>query len=576
MRCTVNCAMTVHIERRQPQTQAAGWNWPQQLHPVLRQVYERRDIAGPDDLQTELAGIEPVGSFTVLESAAQLLLEHRARRVVVVGDYDSDGATSTALMVLCLRAFGFEDVRYFVPDRFALGYGLSVAAVERIRELEPSLLVTVDNGISSFDGVAAARAAGIDVLVTDHHIAPERLPQANVIVNPNLPGTQFRGQHLAGVGVAFYVLAALGRLLGQAPRVATWLDLVALGTVADVVRLDRCNRILVEQGLQRIRAGHCRPGIAALCERAGVKLPDVTAMTLAFQLGPRLNAAGRLDDMSIGIECLLADDENAAAQCAGRLDALNRSRRELEATMREQALDIVAGLELEDAEEDAQRRVHVLSHAQWHEGLVGLIASRVRERSGLPSFAFAPAGTVLKGSGRSIPGFHLRDALAEVDALHPGLIDRFGGHAMAAGLSLDTAALPTFSAALQSVAARRIDPETLRRVLHSDGELEPGYLSLDAACAVRDGGPWGQGFPEPLFDGVFRIVEWRWLKDVHLRLQLTTDDGRQIEAIAFNSEFTDPRPELPVRIAYRLSVNDYFDDARLQLIVEHCTPFLPD
>ena len=562
--------MSPSIVRRTPREAAARWRWPRDLHPVLQQVYACRDLDAPEDLQLTLAGIAPVGSFAVLEAAAELLLAHRSQRIVVFGDYDSDGATSAAMMCLCLRELGFADVDYFVPDRFSLGYGLSTAAVEQLKTRRPSLIVTVDNGISSVEGVAAARAAGIDVLVTDHHIAPEQLPEANVIVNPNLPGTGFPGRHLAGVGVAFYVLAALGRALGRHNCVAQYLDLVALGTVADLVRLDRGNRILVQQGLMRIRSGHCRPGIAALCEAAGVRLADVTAATLGYQIAPRLNAAGRLDDMSVGIACLLTQDAAQARSLARQLDSLNRNRREMEATMRAQALDIVAALRIDDADSEPARRVLVLEHAQWHEGLVGLIASRVRERSGLPSFAFAPTADGLKGSGRSVAGFHLRDALAEVDALHPGLIDKFGGHAMAAGLSLRERAIGDFTAAIEAVAERRLDPDALRRVLHSDGELDPRHLCLEAARAVRDGGPWGQGFPEPLFDGEFEVLEWRWLRDVHLRMQLRASDGTSIEAIAFNSEFAEPEPGLPVRVAYRLSINDWFDDARVQLIVEHC------
>jgi single-stranded-DNA-specific exonuclease len=562
--------MSLSIRRREPHAEATTWEWPDDLHPVLRQVYSRRDLAGLQDLDLALSGIAPVGSFDALESAVELLLRHRDGRIVVAGDYDSDGATSTSLMLLCLRSFGFADVQYFIPDRFRLGYGLSVGALEQIRTMSPDLIITVDNGISSVAGIAAARAAGIDVLITDHHVPPDQLPDANVIVNPNLPGTDFPGQHLAGVGVAFYLLAALGRQLGQHARVTDFLDLVALGTVADLVRLDRSNRILVRQGLARIRAGRCRAGIRALCEIGGVRLADVTAATLAYQLGPRLNAAGRLDEMSIGVECLLAESDAHARACAEQLDTLNRSRRELETTMRGQAMDIVDSLELANDAAASARHVIVLQHEDWHEGLVGLIASRVRERSGLPSFAFAPAADGLKGSGRSIPGFHLRDALAEVDARHPGLIERFGGHAMAAGLSMPVGNLARFEAALEDTAQRQLDEDDLRRVLHTDGELDSQYLSLDAALAVRDGGPWGQGFPEPLFDGVFELREWRWLKDVHLRMQLASPDGHIVEAIAFNSEFSAPAPDVRVRAAYRLSINDYFGDARLQLIVEHC------
>ena len=563
--------MSLSIRRRVPRAESAGWQWPEDLHPILRQVYERRNLSAPEDLNLALAGIAPVGSFDVLQSAVELLLVHRNGRIVIAGDYDSDGATSTALMLLCLRELGFADVRYFIPDRFKLGYGLSVGAVEQIALLEADLIVTVDNGIGSLAGIKAARGAGIDVLVTDHHVPPDHLPEANVIVNPNLPGTDFPGQHLAGVGVAFYVLAALGRALDTPAIVTRYLDLVALGTVADLVRLDRGNRILVQQGLARIRAGHCRPGIQALCEAANARLDNVTAETLAYQIGPRLNAAGRLEEMSIGVECLLTQSQSQANTYARRLDQLNRSRRDIEATMRAQAMEIVDSLAIEASD---SRRILVLEHQDWHEGIVGLIASRVRERSGFPSFAFAPATNGLKGSGRSVAGFHLRDALAEVDALHPGVIDHFGGHAMAAGLSLQPDMLGEFTSAIEEVAARRVDDEALRRVLHTDGELESQYLSIDSAAAIRAGGPWGQGFPEPMFDGEFAIRSWRWLKDIHLSLQLEAPDGMAVEAIAFNSEFTEPESGGRIRAAYRLSVNDYFGDSRLQLIVEHCEPLV--
>lgn len=562
--------MSQTILRREPRELPPDWQWPEDMHPVLRQVYARRNLNAVGDLNLALSGIAPVSSFEVLDAAVALLLKHRDNRIVIAGDYDSDGATSTALMLLCLREFGFRNVSYFVPDRFRLGYGLSPGAVDAIIERSADLIVTVDNGISSVAGIDVARAAGIDVLVTDHHLPPEQLPDANVIVNPNLPDVAFPGKNLAGVGVAFYVLAALGRALGQQARVAEYLDLVALGTVADVVPLDHINRILVRQGLERIRAGRCRAGIRSLCEVAKVQLRDVTSATLAFQLGPRLNAAGRLTEMSVGVECLLADGDSQALTWARQLDELNRSRREMEGSMRTQALEIVDSLQLDDSDESSARRILVLEHADWHEGLVGLIASRVRERSGCPSFAFARAADGLKGSGRSIPGFHMRDALAEVDALHPNLIARFGGHAMAAGLTIAHQDLARFREVIEALAMRRIAAEDLQRIVQSDGALSCEYLNAEAAIAVREGGPWGQGFPEPLFDGEFVLRDWRWLADAHLRMSLEAEDRNIVEAIAFNSEFSQPQADMRLRVAYRLSINDYFGDGRLQLIVEHC------
>ena len=556
------------IVRREANQSIVEWDWPAHVHPVLRQVYARRAITSPADLDLVLGGLVPVGSFDVLTDAVELLLQHRDARIVVVGDFDSDGATSVALMLLCLRKFGFADVQFFIPDRFNMGYGLSTAAVEHLAQLNPALLVTVDNGVSSVAGVAAARELGIDVLITDHHLPPEQLPAANVLVNPNLPGQEFKGQNLAGVGVAFYLLAALGRALGDSAGIAEYLDLVALGTVADLVPLDQQNRILVQQGLLRIRGGRCRPGIRALCELSGVELHRVTASTLGYQLGPRLNAAGRLDDMSIGVRCLIEESDQAALELARQLDTLNRSRREMETEMRAEALDLVESLSL-DARVDEQS-VLSLMRDNWHEGLVGLIASRVKERHGLPVFAFAPSGDGLKGSGRSVAGFHLRDALAEVDALQPGLIKKYGGHAMAAGLSIEADALPAFAAAIDAVGAKRLSADQRLQKLLSDGELAGDLMTIEVAEAIRAAGPWGQSFPEPLFDGVFTIADWRWLKDLHLKMTLQpVDGGTRVEAIAFNSEFCEPATGSKVRACYQLGVNEYFSEPRVQLIVEH-------
>lgn len=556
------------IERRRPIDGSDGWRWPQTLHPVLRQVFARRPLACVDDIVLELRHMTPVGAFTALERAVELMLRHRGGSIVIVGDFDADGATSAALMTLTLRRLGFARVAYFIPDRFELGYGLTPEVVERVAALEPSLIVTVDNGITSFEGVEAAREQGIDVLVTDHHLPGTALPNANAIVNPNVPGEAFSGKALAGVGVAFYLLAALGRAAGDPKAVLEFSDLVALGTVADLVPLDRTNRILVDHGLKRIRAGRCRPGIAALVAAAGIDLRDVTAATLGYQIGPRLNAAGRLDDMSVGVRCLVCDDEAEARELAERLDGFNRERRELEARMKGEAIELV---EMADELEGASLpHVVCLSRGDWHEGLVGLVASRVKERFRRPTFAFAPCeGERLKGSGRSIPGFHLRDALADVVAREPALIERFGGHAMAAGLTIPAAAFEPFRAAIDAVGRRTLTEEHFAERVLTDGELDGEHLCVEVAALLRDAGPWGQAFPEPCFDGRFELLTHRILKDAHLKMKLRPLGGRgTLDAIAFHCVEAPPAGA-ELNVAYRLEINDFFRPGRVQLVVEH-------
>ncbi|MDX1561304.1 MAG: single-stranded-DNA-specific exonuclease RecJ [Gammaproteobacteria bacterium] len=560
------------IRRREVVTRRL--DWPDDVHPVLRQVLERRPLESLDELALELKALRPVGQFEALDAGVELLLKHRDAPIVIVGDFDADGATSTALMWLTLRDLGFARVGFKIPDRFADGYGLSRGLVERLAadaaEL-PKLIVTVDNGIGSHDGVAAARERGIDVLITDHHLPPAVLPAANVIVNPNCTGTAFGGKSLAGVGVAFYLLAALGRAAGQPAAVTRYLDLVALGTVADLVPLDQSNRILVEQGLKRIRAGQCRPGLQQLVAVAGEELASVTTASLGYKLGPRLNAAGRLDDMTIGVQCLITDSPDDARRLAVTLDQLNRDRQSIEAEMKADAIDIVDGLQLSD---ETLPPVICLMQSHWHEGLVGLVASRVKERYHRPSFAFAPSGSSrLKGSGRSISGFHLRDALADVAAANPSLIERFGGHAMAAGLTLAASAYDDFVAAMTAVAAKRLAPETLSREVLTDGELDAADLTLPVAALLRDALPWGQGFPEPCFDNRFELIERRVLKDAHLKLKLKPVDGGQaVDAIAFHQADVAWSAGTVRRIAYRLAVNDYYAQAKVQLIVEHVAP----
>jgi single-stranded-DNA-specific exonuclease len=558
----------IRIERRTAIPGADGWDWPEGLHPVLRRVLARRSIASPAELELKLKHLVPVGQFGALARAVELLLAHRDDRIVIVGDFDADGATSAALAVLTLRDLGFADVRFFIPDRFALGYGLSPEAVDALLTQEPRLIVTVDNGISSVAGVAAARARGIDVLVTDHHLPPAVLPDANAIVNPNLADSDFPGKQLAGVGVLFYVLAALGRALGMPTAVSRYLDLVALGTVADLVRLDRLNRILVSEGIGRIRAGACRPGVRALCEVAGVAASEATAETLGFHVAPRLNAAGRLDDMTIGVRCLLATSDAEAAPLAATLHELNRDRRALEARMQEEALALLESTDLDGA---TLPSLICLSAPSWHEGLVGLIASRIKDRYHRPTFAFAPAdGGMLKGSGRSIAGFHLRDALADVDAQHPGLIVRYGGHAMAAGLTVAAAGFERLRQALVEVAAAKLEADSLAARTLTDGELAPEEMTLTVARALRDFGPWGQGFPEPCFDGHFELVDHRLLKDAHLKMTLRPVAGRTtVSAIAFNRGAADWAAGTQLHCVYRLTVNDYQAMPQLQLVVSH-------
>ena len=553
------------------------------LHPVLRRVYAARGLCTAEDLNLSLDRLAPVGSLGGAAEAARLLLSHARRRVLVVGDFDADGATSTALMLRALRGCGFAAVDFLVPNRFEYGYGLTPEIVAVAAERSPSLIVTVDNGISSHAGVAAARARGIDVLITDHHLPGVELPDANVIVNPNVPGNGFASGALAGVGVAFYVCAALRRLLESegtlpqgAPGLAALLDLVALGTVADVVPLDANNRVLVAQGLARIRAGRCVPGISALLAVARRAQAGLVASDLGFAVAPRLNAAGRLTDMSIGIRCLLSDEPLEAMALATELDALNAQRREIEADMQLQALAAVRALHTADS--GVQRSGVCLFDAQWHQGVVGLVAGRVKEQLRRPVVAFAVADERnLRGSARSVPGVHIRDVLEAIATREPGLLEKFGGHAMAAGLSLPRAHLDRFARAFDVEVARAMAASALSDAIETDGELGDADIALPLAEALRAGGPWGAAFPEPLFDGVFEVRGTaRVLAGRHLKFQVAAREGRGgFEAIAFNS--VDPQRPAPlpvgrVRLVYRLGTNDYQGERRLQLVVEHLLP----
>ncbi|MBG7602180.1 MAG: single-stranded-DNA-specific exonuclease RecJ [Gammaproteobacteria bacterium] len=556
---------------------------PESLHPVLQTIYLNRGITSSEELDLTLQKLHHSHQLSGIERAVEILLDvlQHQRRILVVGDFDADGATSCALSVRALRAMGACDVDYLVPNRFHFGYGLSPQLVEVARERHPDLIITVDNGISSIEGVAAAKACGIAVIVTDHHLQGDSLPEADAIVNPNLDGDEFPSKNLAGVGVVFYLMAALRTALRQQewfeqkqinePNMADYLDLVALGTVADVVPLDQNNRILVENGLRRIRAGRCCAGITALIGISKRTANRLVATDLGFALGPRLNAAGRLKDMSLGIECLLTDDAAVAMQMADELNSLNLQRREIEEQMKQQAVAMLDAIDLDD--EQLLPAGLTLFDSAWHQGVIGILAARIRERCHRPVIAFA-ADTAddLKGSARSIPGVHIRDVLDAIATRNPGLITKFGGHAMAAGLSLPRGNLRYFQQAFDEEVRRLVDAEQLQGSFESDGELSSAELNLELAQAIRQGGPWGQHFPEPQFDGYFRVKNHKVVAQRHLKLMLTPENASTpvIEAIAFNqAEGADYARGDLVEIAYRLDINDYYGEERLQLVVQH-------
>jgi single-stranded-DNA-specific exonuclease len=539
------------------------------IDPLLARLYRLRGVTAATQLDYGLANLAPVSSLDNVDAAVDLLLTMRAKRVVVIGDFDVDGATSTALIIRCLCAFGFADVSYLVPNRFEFGYGLSPEIVEVAAKDAPDLIVTVDNGISSIEGVRAAKEAGIAVLVTDHHLPADELPDADVIVNPNLEDSTFASRNLAGVGVAFYLMAALGRVLDQqgvadAAKVpARFLDLVALGTVADVVPLDHNNRILVQQGLNRIRAGKTVAGIRALLTLTGRQLSRTVSTDLGFIAGPRINAAGRLDDISVGIECLLTDDTAVAEHHARLLDQINKDRREIEATMREQAFAYVNSLESQKWPSCV-----CVYEKDWHQGVVGLIAARVKERCHRPVIAFARESEgFLKGSARSISGVHARDLLEAVSSTHPGMITKFGGHAMAAGLTIPEAEYAAFKEAVAAQLDRLYPKADFSGAIVSDGVLPESAFNLQFARSLRDAGPWGSAFPEPTWNGDFELIEQRTVGENHLKMRLRpADGGNVIDAIAFNQAGTAYRGV--VQLAYRLDVNEFRGIESPQLIVE--------
>jgi single-stranded-DNA-specific exonuclease len=568
--------MTTRVWRQRAAV-AAPSGWPAHVHPVIQRIYAARGVCTPDGAEHRLARLLAPGLLGGMDRAVAVLVEAIAndRRIVVAGDYDCDGATGTAVAVRGLRLLGAKHVAHVVPNRFVHGYGLSEALVESLQP-SPDLIVTVDNGVASVAGVAAARARGIGVLITDHHLPGDTLPDADAMVNPNLDGDGFPSKALAGVGVMFYLLLALraamrdaGHFAAGEPDLGALLDLVALGTVADLVPLDFNNRVLVEAGLKRMRAGKACAGITALIEASGRSLSTVAATDLAFAIGPRLNAAGRLEDMSLGVACLLTDEVGIARRYAEQLSAINQERREMQTGM------------VEEAERMATLAKHVdavgvaLFDEGWHPGIVGLVASKLKEKLHRPVLAFAPAGDEtdeLRGSARSIPGFHIRDALAEIDAKHPGLILRFGGHAMAAGLSLRARDFDRFAAAFDATARRHLDEDQLQALVHTDGELDYRDHTLDLARQLRQAGPWGQAFPSPVFEASFECASWKPMGSRHLRLQLRhTQGGAPLDAVMFNCYDGTP-PPARMRVAYELSVNDWQGRESLRLLLTHMEP----
>ncbi|OBP13926.1 single-stranded-DNA-specific exonuclease RecJ [Rheinheimera sp. SA_1] len=573
--------MTFRLKQLQLRAVQSSAAFSLPVHPVLQRIYAHRGIGLPEELQRSAANLLPFAALKGITEAVVLLTQalDQQQQIIIVGDFDADGATSTAVLLAGLKAFGFKHLEYLVPNRFAFGYGLSPQMAELAVAQGAELIITVDNGISAIEGVALAKKAGVKVLVTDHHLAGNELPAADAIVNPNQPGCEFPSKALAGVGVAFYLLLALRSALRERgdfgispePNLAELLDLVALGTVADVVPLDSNNRILVHQGLQRIRAGKVRPGIQALIDVANRKAEKLTASDFGFSLAPRLNAAGRLDDMSIGISCLLAPDINIARRLAAELDSLNVERREIEQGMQAEALAFLQKLSFTEAQ---LPDCLCLYHADWHQGVIGILAGRVKELYHRPVIAFAQGDDgELKGSARSIHGVHIRDLLEEISSQYPGLIKKFGGHAMAAGLTIAEDRLETFQLALNFIAKKYLTPELLTAVIYTDGELASSDLTVEMAAILQQAGPWGQSFPEPVFEGRFKLVQQRMLADKHLKMMLQAGDGTLVDAIWFNADNkTWPNANVQqVQLAYQLDINDFRDQQNLQLLVRQMT-----
>ncbi|EDC7490730.1 single-stranded-DNA-specific exonuclease RecJ [Salmonella enterica] len=555
------------------------------IPPLLRRLYASRGVRSARELERSVKGMLPWQQLSGMDNAVEILYNafREGIRIIVVGDFDADGATSTALSVLGMRALGCDNISYLVPNRFEDGYGLSPEVVDQAKARGAQLIVTVDNGISSHAGVAHAKTLGIPVIVTDHHLPGDTLPDAEAIINPNLRDCEFPSKSLAGVGVAFYLMLALRTFLRDKgwfdergivpPNLAELLDLVALGTVADVVPLDANNRILTWQGLSRIRAGKCRPGIKALLEISNRDPQQLAASDLGFALGPRLNAAGRLDDMSVGVALLLCDNLGEARVLASELDALNQTRKEIEQGMQAEALILCEKLERSSETLPGGLAMY---HPEWHQGVVGILASRIKERFHRPVIAFAPAGDgTLKGSGRSIQGLHMRDALERLDTLYPDLMIKFGGHAMAAGLSLEEHKFEQFQQRFGELVTEWLDPALLQGEVISDGPLSAAEMSMEVVQLLRDAGPWGQMFPEPLFDGRFRLLQQRLVGERHLKVMVEpVGGGPLLDGIAFNIDTT-CWPDNGVReveLAYKLDINEFRGNRSLQIIIDDIWP----
>ncbi len=552
------------------------------IHPILARIYAARGISSVEELDRSLTKLpSPWLLSGMTEMVAHLMTAiNEQQRITVVADYDADGATSCAVAIQGLRLLGAKYVSFVVPDRFEYGYGLTPEIVELVKLQQPDLIITVDNGISSIDGVKAAKDAGIKVLVTDHHLPPAKLPDADAIVNPNLEQDKFPSGALAGVGVMFYVLMALRSRLRELhwfeqhnkpePNLAQLLDYVALGTVADVVALDQINRVLVHQGLLRIRTGRAHTGLMALINVAGKNFKTISATDLGFSLGPRLNAAGRMDNMALGIECLLTNDAQLAKDMANQLDELNQDRREVEGVMKQQAMTYLA--EMKPLNEKHLPAGYCLYDANWHQGVIGILASRIKDRIHRPVIAFAPAGKdLIKGSARSITGVHIRDVLSDIASLHPQLLSKFGGHAMAAGLSINMHDYPAFALAFDEMVGKRLSSVDLEQKIYSDGELTEQEMTVEFAELLQQAGPWGQEFPEPVFDGIFDVIQSRIVGQRHLKLVLRKSDGHLlIDAIAFYMD--QPENWLGLRqinAAYKLDINEFRGNRTVQFILQY-------
>ena len=557
----------------------------QAIDPLLQRIYQARGISSDADLNLQLSQLPSPDLMLGIDAAVGNLIEvlNLKQNIVIVGDFDADGATSSALMLLALKAMGYDSVDFLVPNRFDYGYGLTPEIVELAQQKQPHLIITVDNGISSIEGVDYANKLGIKVIVTDHHLPGKELPSAAAIVNPNQPNCEFPCKNLAGVSVAFYLLCALRAKLReqdwfakksiQEPNMADYLDLVALGTVADVVPLDQVNRILVHQGLLRIRAGNARPGINALLKIAGKNPAQIVASDMGFAVAPRLNAAGRLDDISYGIRCLITDDRGEALERAQELEQFNQDRKAIERDMQIEALKIVENLALD--EQDQLPAALCLYQPDWHQGVVGLLASRIKEKFHRPVAVFAKDDSGnLKGSVRSVAGLHIRDALDAVATQNPGLITKFGGHAMAAGLSLEESKFDQFQLALEQQVASTIDPQDLEATMQTDGQLDTDQFTMHTASILRDAGPWGQAFPEPSFEGDFELKSQRIVGENHLKVTVSPDgESSEIDGIYFNIDSQLwPTTATKVRCVYRLEINEFRGRESVQLLVQYMQP----